>query len=98
MGSKNTIEKYRPAIILGVNSRAMALCGEADLSALKNLIKELRYFIYKIVVKPTFTLEKTDDLPVDGIVVCLHESIVPPVLTQPKKCSFVNCIVNFFTR
>jgi FkbM family methyltransferase len=98
-GARNTIETYRPAIILGVNRNALKSCG-TDYPELQKMIGEIRYYAYKIVEKPTFALEKIKDLSKNyvGNVVCLHESVVPPILPQPEKRSIWDGISYFFLR
>ncbi|MDR2106994.1 MAG: FkbM family methyltransferase [Holosporaceae bacterium] len=99
LGAKDTIEKYRPALILGVKRDALKSCN-ADRPELQNVIKEMRYFAYKISEEPIFALEKIENISdIEGdIIICLHESIVPPVLPQPKKNSLTEAISEFFLR
>ncbi|MDR0631897.1 MAG: FkbM family methyltransferase [Holosporaceae bacterium] len=98
-GAKNTIERYHPAIILGVNHRALKIC-ETDCSELQKSIDEMKYHIYRIAEKPIFALEKIANIADvrSGVIICLHESVVPPVLPQPKKRSVSEDISDFFLR
>jgi hypothetical protein len=98
-GAKNAIEKFRPSLIIRANNNTLKTCN-ADSEKLQKIIGELRYYIYKIVENPILSLEKIENLAdIDGsIVVCLHESIVPPVLPQPDERSITNCVLDFFLR
>jgi FkbM family methyltransferase len=99
LGARETIEKYRPALVLGINRNALKSCN-ADRSELQNIIKEIRYIAYRIVEEPVFALKKAEDISkIDAdIVICLHESIVPPTLPQPKDTSITDKISGFFTK
>jgi FkbM family methyltransferase len=98
-GARNVIEKFRPSLIIRVNSNTLKTCN-ADCDKLQKIIGEMRYYIYKIVEDPIFSLEKVENLlDVNGsVVICLHESIIPPVLPQPDKRSMTDHILDFFLR
>ena len=96
-GAQNTIEKYRPAIILGINQNALKASG-ASLTEVTQMLKKIRYIPYKLRNDPSFALEKVTDLNKArvNVIYCLHESIVPPTLPQPQKIGFADKIRNFF--
>ena len=98
-GAKNTIEKYRPVILLGTNEGALSACG-VDIKDLKALLKELRYKSYVLEFSPKFALVPYDDIenPHVKVVFCMHESVLPPDLPQPAPCSIVDTVRDFFTR
>ena len=66
---------------------------------LETILKELRYKIYSLTETPFFALKEVENLTqVEGnLVVCMHESFVPPVLPQAKESKFVEKIQKFFT-
>jgi FkbM family methyltransferase len=98
-GAKNVIEKYRPSLIIGINGNSLRTC-DADCDKLQKIIGEMRYYAYKVVETPFLSLEKVENLSAvnAGIIICLHESIVPPALPQPEKRSIKERISDFFLR
>lgn len=98
-GARNVIEKFRPAIMLGVNVNSLKACG-TDHKEIQQILREIRYRAYKIVESPTFALELIPDLEKERakVVFCLHESVIPPVLPQPENKSIADCIEDFFLR
>ncbi|MDR3186890.1 MAG: FkbM family methyltransferase [Holosporaceae bacterium] len=98
-GALSTIERYRPAIMLGINAEALKSCG-SSVGELQKILKNLRYKIYKIVEDPTFALKEVEDVEKarSKVVFCLHESMVPPSLLQPKERSIMDQISCFFSR
>lgn len=98
-GARNTIQKFRPAVMLGIKKSALEACG-SGFEQLTRELGDLKYVAYKIVQDPdNFRLEKVDDLSKAevNVVFCLHESIVPPQLPQPEKKSFMDYVRDFFT-
>lgn len=98
LGAKQTIAKYRPIIMLGINKASLSLC-DSELSEVLETLYELRYRIYRLVEEPEFKLELVSDISEieNGIVFCIHETIVPPRLEQPKKISILESIKAFFS-
>lgn len=98
-GAKNIIAKYRPIIMLGINKSALSLCN-SDFSDLLTTLYELRYRIYKLTEEPELKFELISDLAElnNGIVFCMHETIVPPQLEQPQNVSILELIKNFFLK
>ena len=99
-GSINTIEKFRPAIMLGVNENALKANG-ADHKEIQQMLKKIRYRAYRVIESPTFALELITDLEKarrEKVVFCLHESVVPPALPQPENKSFIDSVKDFFLR
>lgn len=99
-GAKNTVQKYRPAIMLGINKGAMSSCG-VTFEQISRWLKEMNYVAYKLIQDDTeYCLEKVDDLSKAGVnvVFCLHDSVVPPELPQPEKISMWRKVCDFFTK
>lgn len=103
-GAKNTIQKHRPAIVLGIKKGALEACG-ASFGQLEQWLKDMKYIAYRLKQNSeSFSLERIYDLSTAGtnIVFCLHDSVVPPQLPQPKCESLVNriwsSVVDFFTK
>lgn len=98
-GAKNTIEKFRPVILLGTNEGALSACG-VEIKDLKALLKELRYKSYVLEFSPKFVLVPYDNIenPHVKVVFCMHESVLPPDLPQPAPCSITDTVRDFFTR
>ncbi len=97
-GAKNTIEKYRPALVMGINKNALK-ANDASIEEIEATLKELRYKTYVFSETPFFVLKEVESLEnIEGnIIVCLHESFMPPVLPQPKKTTVINKVKKFFT-
>lgn len=98
-GARNSIEKFRPVIMLGANEGALNACG-VDIGELKTLLKDLRYKAYVLVESPRFEFVPCDNLenPNVKIVFCMHDSIVPPSLPQPQQRTLLDAIRDFFTK
>jgi FkbM family methyltransferase len=98
-GAVNTIEKCRPAIMLGVNPVALNACG-SSVDELQKIIKSMNYKIYIIVDDPVFALKEVEDISKihTKVVFCLPESAIPPALPQPKEQSIADRISDFFLR
>ncbi len=98
-GARDTIEKFRPVILLGTNEGALSACG-VDIKELKNLLKELRYKSYVLAFSPKFALVPFDNIenPHVKVVFCMHESVLPPELPQPEAKSIFDSVKEFFTR
>jgi FkbM family methyltransferase len=95
-GAMKTIQEHKPAIMLGVNITSLESCG-ADLIRIEKLLRELGYYIYKLVEMP-FTLEKIENI-IDAnspVVFCLHSSVKPPKLPQPKRFGIAEHVLDFF--
>lgn len=99
IGAKNVIEKFRPAIMLGVNENSLKACG-TDHKEIQQILKKMRYRAYRVVDYPTFSLELIPDLEKEHakIIFCLHESVIPPTLPQPEDKSIIGCVEDFFLR
>ena len=98
-GARNSIEKYRPTLIVGSNRNSLGANGSSIEEVLRAL-KELRYKVYYLKETPFFALKEVSDSSqiTTNWVVCMHESFVPPVLPQPKKEKFLDKIRNFFAK
>ncbi|MDR2681742.1 MAG: FkbM family methyltransferase [Holosporaceae bacterium] len=96
-GARKTIEKYRPALVVGLNSNALKASG-SDQEAIGNLLKELKYRAYKIVESPAFALQEVENVGTEraNVIFCLHESVEPPQLPQPEEIGIWNSILRFF--
>lgn len=100
-GARRTLEKLRPALILGVNNIAFEN-SKVTYEQVMEFLKALKYKIYTIKFdnNGAVLVEITDvkDLMKDDLnsVLCLHESILPPVLPAFRKPGFFEKIVNFF--
>ena len=96
-GAVNTIQRYRPAVVLGINQNALKASG-ASLDEIEQMLKTLRYKAYKIVTSPDFALEQIEDLKKSrvNVVFCLHESVVPSTLNQPESKGCFDKIKDFF--
>ena len=98
-GAKNTIEQYRPALIVGINKNSLE-ASDASVEEIEKILRELRYKMYYLTETPFFALRETVDLSqVKGNwIICLHESFVPPILPQPKKEGFLKKVKRFFSK
>ncbi len=98
-GARESIEKYRPILIVGVNKNSLGASG-SSIEDVISALKELRYKVYYPSESPFFALKEVTNLKhIKGNwVVCMHESFVPPVLPQPKKEKLLEKIQNFFTK
>lgn len=99
-GAKDTVQKYRPAIMLGINKGAMTSCG-VTFEQVSNWLKDVNYIAYKLEQSDNkYCLEKVDDLSKAGVnvVFCLHSSVVPPELPQPEKVSTWQSVKGFFAK
>jgi len=98
-GAKNSIEKFRPTIILGLNGVALK-ANHSSVDDVDALLRELRYKAYDVTFDEKFQLTPLSDIrKASGkIIVCLHESFMPPVLPQPKNQTWGELIKNFFVR
>lgn len=98
-GARNTIEEYRPALIVGVNKSSLK-ASDASIEEIEKTLRELRYKMYCLRETPFLAFKEIDDLSqVKGNwIICLHESFVPPSLPQPKKEGFAEKAKQFFTR
>lgn len=98
-GARNTIERHRPALIVGVNENSLR-ASNASIKEIEKTLKELRYKMYYLIEKPFFALKEVANLEQvkSNRIICLHESFVPPVLPQPKKEGVWEKIENFFTK
>lgn len=103
-GAKNTVQKHRPALIVGVKKGALKACG-ASIEELDQWLKNMKYIPYELVQNSeNFRLEPVEDLAKSEatIVFCLHNSVVPPQLPQPEQKSFMEStwgsVVDFFTK
>lgn len=99
-GARKTIMRYRPAVMLGVNSNALKASG-TDHDEIQQTLSELGYKAYKIVTDDkTFVLQPIPDLTKESakVVFCLPENAILPVLPQPKQKSITERVTDFFTR
>ena len=98
-GAKDTIEQYRPALIVGINENSLN-ASNASVEEIEETLKKLRYKMYYLIEKPFFALKETTSLKQvkSNRIICLHESFIPPVLPQPKKEGFLEKVENFFTK
>lgn len=97
-GAYLTIKTFRPAIILGSNENTLEACG-SNISELANIINDINYKAYRIVEDlNNFCLEEVHDIQniKDNVIICLHESVTPPKLLQPKKLDFHEQLDRFF--
>ena len=98
-GARDSIEKFRPAIILGVNRDALTANG-VDIADLKKMLQELRYNTYILTETPCFAFKEVSNLAAvqNKVVICMHESIIPPVLPQFTEKNWMEAVSEFFTR
>ncbi|MDR2766053.1 MAG: FkbM family methyltransferase [Holosporaceae bacterium] len=98
-GALKTLERFRPAIMLGVNAVALKSCG-SSLEELLSLVRRLKYRIYMLAESPTFGLEEISDVAGAHVkvVFCLHEGATPPTLPQPENLSVGEILRDFFLR
>jgi len=98
-GARESIEKYRPTLIVGVNKNSLGASG-SSIEDVINALKGLRYKVYYPSENPFFALKEVTNLKqIKGNwVVCMHESFIPPVLPQPKKEKLWEKVQNFFTK
>ncbi len=99
-GAHDSIEKYRPALILGLNENALKVCG-ATIEEIEREIFSLRYKAYELEDTPVFAFKEVKNLKQckGKMVVCLHESLVPPSsLPQPEDKEISTRIKEFFAR
>ena len=103
-GAKNTVEKFRPALMIGIKKTALEACG-CTFEQISDWLKSMRYIAYRLVQNSKeYRLEKVDDLSKANVnvVFCLHESIVPPALPQPERKTTMqelkDTIIDFFTK
>ncbi len=98
-GAKESIERYRPTLIVGVNKNSLNANG-SSIEDVVSTLKEFRYKIYYPSENPIFALKEVTGLKqIKGSwVVCMHESFVPPILPQPKKKKILEKIRDFFTK
>ncbi len=98
-GARESIEKYRPALIVGVNKNSLNASG-SSVEDIMSMLKALRYKVYYLNENPFFALKEANDLSLVGSnwIVCIHESFVPPILPQPKKVKFLEKIRDFFAK
>ena len=97
-GARNTIERYRPSLIVGINKNSLQ-ANNASLEEVEKTLRKLRYKMYCLTEDPFFALKEIVDLnqTKGNWIICLHESFVPPVLPQPKKEGFMEKIRKFFS-
>ena len=98
-GARNAIEKFRPAIILGLNETSLQ-ANNSSIDEVNKLLKELRYKAYDISSDGRFQLAEITDIKKakNKVIVCLHESFIPPVLPQPISKDWSKVVHDFFTR
>lgn len=96
-GAKETINSYRPVVIVGVNSDALVE-SKRSIRDLENILAELNYDMYKRNTEE-FGLKKIDSLVgIKGeVVVCLpKEKTEIPQFPKEIKRTFVQKICDFF--
>lgn len=98
-GARDTVEKFRPVIILGLNKESLAANG-CNVEDLKKLLQELRYKAYVLAEAPCFAFKEVLNIAAiqTKIVVCMHESIMPPVLPQFVEKTWQESVSEFFSR
>lgn len=97
-GAKESIMKFRPALILGINKAALASCNTSP-KEIASCLKELRYIAYKLYDdSKSFKFIPVEDLEKASanVIFCFHESIVPPTLPQPERLSWTQEVSRFF--
>lgn len=99
LGAKDSIEMFRPALILGINKNSLKANG-SSVEEIEKILRDLRYKTYCLTEEPFFALKEiTDFNELKGSwVVCLHESFVPSILPQPKKEKLFDKVRNFFSK
>ena len=97
LGAKDSIEMFRPTLILGINKNSLKANGSST-EDIEKILRDFRYKMYCLKEDPFFALKEITDLrELEGSwVVCLHESFVPPILPQPKKEKILEKVQNFF--
>jgi FkbM family methyltransferase len=96
LGARGTIEKFHPAIMLGVNVNSLKAC-DTNCEEIQKILTDLGYRIYKIVESPKFALELIENLSKERekVVFCLYKDVSPPELPQPREKSFPEKVDDF---
>lgn len=98
LGAKNVVERFKPAIIIGINGSFE--CFFSELEEIKNFLKKMNYRMYKLIENPKFALQLIHDLSIESVetLFCLHESAVIPTLPQPENDTIVDCLKKFLLK
>ena len=98
-GSKKTIAKFHPVIMLGVNTNALKASG-TDHDEIQRELSAISYKAYKLVDEEKLAFVAVPDLVKESakIIFCFPEGVVPPTLPQSAAKSFVDKIKDFFMR
>lgn len=98
-GATDTISRFRPAIMIGVNASSLKACG-ATREEIQKFMRGFRYRMYKITYTPRFEFVLVDDISKNHskVLFCFHESVIPPSLPQPENKSIIDYTKDFFTK
>lgn len=102
LGARKTVEKFKPALMLGVNENALRASG-TDHDKIQMALTEMKYRAYKLVENEKtgqFSLELIPDLTKESakIVFCFPEEVNPPELPKVSVRSFMDRVKDFFTK
>lgn len=101
-GAVKTIERFKPALMLGVNENALRASG-TDHDKIQVTLTDLGYRAYKLVEDKKsgqFVLELIPDLTKESakVVFCFPSEVNPPALPKVHKKSVVDSLKDFFTK
>lgn len=102
LGARKTIERFKPALMLGVNENALRASG-TDHDKIQMTLTDMKYRAYKLVENEKtgqFFLELIPDLTKESakIVFCFPEEVNPPELPKVNVRSFMDRVKDFFTK
>lgn len=102
LGARKTVEKFKPALMLGVNENALRASG-TDHDKIQMALTDMKYRAYKLVENEKagqFSLELIPDLTKESakIVFCFPEEVNPPELPKVSVRSFKDRVKDFFTK
>lgn len=95
-GAKETVQRFRPIIIIGVNSQAIET-SKRSMADIENFFKDNDYVIYDVTNSP-FALKKVEKFQdvKSVIAVCVPNGTTVPGLPQPLDIGIMDKIKNFF--
>lgn len=98
-GAINTITKFRPVMMIGVNEVSLKASGTTR-AEVQKFMQDHRYRMYKVSYKPRFAFVPVDDIAKTHakVLFCFHESVIPPELPQPKEKTLMDYISDFFSK
>lgn len=98
-GAVNSLRKFHPTVILGVNRVTLEACG-TNIEDIERILTDLRYKSYRLVCDPDFGLEEVKDFRElkSGFIVCIPDGFEVPTLPKIKEVSLIDSICDFFVR